>query len=673
MCSCLVGGRFINDLAPIRCKIIANKAFLCYNKTKMLETILPGSKKSGRNSFISRRYYMGNKEKRFSFINSAALWIVGIIAVLFFAVVLLWYGNVNSMQASPAMVAGVYFDGEYRIADGEWQKIEKGKHISSTEGDVTLRGNFHLVAPDGEHIGIYTDSIPIALYTNHINLTFFEGENEPHRIDVENPLYGDSACHEDWSAYVLTSGSEEPIEILIHNPHSFGNEIAIDQMLSSTALWTDIEFEKGVLEQGKKERDIGLLFAIISLVVLGTALFSTLIHIKNSKIIWLFGAVILFAGAYLSYSADGVSFWNESVVSNTTILGCSMMFYMLFLSIVIVHFLKDTKMIGTITVALLGIVNAVILTLPIFTDILFYDTWLYWAASQILANVILLGCLVRESFVAMGKERWLYIGLVLPLISFGVDVIMSDLGLWKGGISSKYVFAVLFVAAMVAVLRVIPNSINTLAKAKELETEKIVLDAQLTESRISTMMSQIRPHFIYNTLGSIEQLCIIDPPKAGELVHNFAKYLRGNFGELDNPKPILMSQEMEHVHYYVSIENVRFPDMTFSFEMNSDDFYIPALTVQPIVENAIKHGLMKLQKGGTIRVVSYETESYHCVSVEDDGVGFDTDVLLDERKHVGIRNIRGRLKAMVNGTLEINSTEGVGTTVLIKIPKEAEK
>ena len=96
---------------------------------------------------------------------------------------------------------------------------------------------------------------------------------------------------------------------------------------------------------------------------------------------------------------------------------------------------------------------------------------------------------------------------------------------------------------MISVLQVIPNSINTLAKAKELETEKRLLNAQLAESRVSTMMSQIRPHFIYNTLGSIEQLCSIDPPKAGELVHNFAKYLRGNFGELDNPKPILISQE----------------------------------------------------------------------------------------------------------------------------------
>ena len=130
---------------------------------------------------------------------------------------------------------------------------------------------------------------------------------------------------------------------------------------------------------------------------------------------------------------------------------------------------------------------------------------------------------------------------------------------------------------------------------------------------------------------------------------------------------------MEHVHHYISIENVRFPDMTFSFEMNSDDFHIPALTVQPIVENAIKHGLMKLQKGGTIRVVSYETDTHYCVTVDDDGVGFNTDVLLDERKHVGIRNIRGRLKAMVNGTLEIESTEGIGTKVLITIPKEAEQ
>ena len=134
-----------------------------------------------------------------------------------------------------------------------------------------------------------------------------------------------------------------------------------------------------------------------------------------------------------------------------------------------------------------------------------------------------------------------------------------------------------------------------------------------------------------------------------------------------------MSQEMEHVHHYISIENVRFPDMTFMFEMNSEDFHIPALTVQPIVENAIKHGLMKLQKGGTIRVVSYETDTDYCISVVDDGVGFDTNALIDERKHVGLRNIRERLKVMVNGKLEIESAVGVGTKVLITIPREVRK
>ena len=611
---------------------------------------------------------MDSKKANSRFLNIASLKIAGIVLIFLLGIALLWHVNSNSMQAMPAMTAGVYFDGEYRIGDGDWQKIVAGNHIPSTEGDVILRGNFHMVTPDGEYVGIFSGETPVALYTDHINLTIYEGYNEPYVIDAENPLFKDSSCGVVWSAYSVIS--EEPIEIVIHNPHSFGNETAIDELLANTAIWTGIEFEKGVMEQGETQRNIGLLFMIISLLFLGTALFSTLIHIKSSNIIWLLGIVILFAGTYFTYSVESISFWSDSIVTNTTILGCSMMLYMLFLMVALTHFLKTTKTVGTITVVVLGMLDAVCLALPILTDVLFYDTLLYWAIGQTLVNIVLFGCQIREFFATKGKERWLYIGSVLPLVSFSVDVIMVDLGFWNNAISSKYVFVIFFVAAIFVVLRIIPNSINAVAKANELETEKIALNAQLTESRVSTMMSQIRPHFIYNTLGSIEQLCLLDPPKAGELVHNFAKYLRGNFGELDNPKPILMSQEMEHVRYYISIENVRFPDMTFTFEMNSDDFKIPALTVQPIIENAIKHGLMKLPKGGTIRVVSFETDTEYCISVEDNGVGFDTAALPEDRKHLGIRNIRERLKVMVNGTLEIESKPGVGTKVLITIPKE---
>ena len=596
--------------------------------------------------------------------------IVGMSLLVVFAVLLLWQGRANSNQSSPATSAIVYFQGEYRIGEGEFQPIVRGKHIPSTKGDVTLRGNFHMLAPNGEYVGVYREEIPVAFYLDHISLTFLEGESDPFVLDMENPLYGDSVCGVNYEAYLLTSERDQLIDIIVHNPHNFGNENAIDEMLSRIKLWMPMEFEKEVLNSGATQRNVGLAFIIASVMFLGTALFSSLIHVKNSKLIWLLGLVIFFAGVYFTYSSFGISFWSESFVFNTSVLGISMMLYTFFITVIITAFLQKTRTVGVITSALLGVAIAVLFALSMLSKVYFYDTWRYWVLLQGVANLMIAACMVYEMVSQKGKRTWTYIGAFLPLVAFGVDAVATVTGAWEGGIASKHVFILLFFVAIVVLLRIIPNSINAVAKSKELEREKLVLKSQLTESRVSTMMSQIRPHFIYNTLGSIEQLCELDPPKAGELVHDFAKYLRGNFGELDNPKPILMSQEMEHVRHYIKIENVRFPDMTFSFAMRSNDFHIPALTVQPIVENAIKHGLMRLQKGGTIKVESYETEKDFCVTVEDDGVGFDTSVLLDDRKHVGLRNIRGRLKAMVNGKLEIESTVGKGTKVLITIPKE---
>lgn len=616
---------------------------------------------------------MENLKKFFGKIKKNYLEVAGVLFLIFLAFFLLWFGNHNSMQSMPALVADVYFEGEYRIEEGDWHPIVPGEHIPSTEGEVVLRGNFHMRDPEGGYVGIYRGEMPIAFYVDHINLTFYEEGFEPFVIDNENELYGSSACGVVWTAHSFLSDENDLIEIHVNNPHSFGNETAIDEMLSKIALWSGIDFEKEVSGSGEPQRNAGMLMVLVSVVFLGIALFSSLIHVKSSKIIWLLGLVVLFAGAYFAFGAEGVSFWNESVVSNTTIVVASMMLYMLFLSMIIACLLKVMRKVANTTVLFLAISNAVFLLLPIVSKVLIYDTLVFWAILQLVASAVLAVCLIREFILSRTKIKWLYIGAILPLIAFAADVFGTWQGLWRGGLISRYVFLALFGVAVIMVLKLVPNSINAATKAKELEMEKIVLNAELAESRISTMMSQIRPHFIYNTLGSIEQLCELDPPKAGELVHDFAKYLRGNFGELDNPKPILMSREMDHVRHYVSIENVRFPDMTFSFEMNSADFRIPALTVQPIVENAIKHGLMRLQKGGTIKVVSYETESEYCVSVVDDGVGFDTGLLLDERKHVGLRNIRERLKAMVNGSIEIESTVGVGTKVLIRIPKEERK
>ena len=614
---------------------------------------------------------------RFYIFKHSHLQLTGVIVMLLFALLLLWHGNATSNQAQLAMVAQVYFDGEYRIADGPWQEIVEGEHIPSTKGDVTLRGNFHTLTPDGEYIGIYSGDMPIAIYTDHISLTFYEGEHEPYVIDMENPLFGASACGRSWTAYSLADASGEPLEIRIHNPHHFGNETAIDELLANTALWSGLAFEKGVLESGEFQRNMGRFFMIVALALIGIALFSTLIHIKNSKLLWIFGMVILFAGAYFTYRADGVSFWSDSVVSNTIILGSSMILYMFFLSMAIVYFLVSGKKTGVITIIFLGAADVLLFVAPVITELYFYDTWFYWTIAQSVVNFILFVCLIKEFFCKKDKRNWLYIGAILPLIAFGTDLAMTGLGVWKGGIASEYVFIVLFAVTMVVVLRIIPRSINAAEKAKSLElqrsrleAEKNMVEAELKESRVAIMLSQIQPHFIYNTLGTIERMCLKDPQKANELVRNFSLYLRGNFSELDSVAPIRFAEELKHVEYYVNIEKVRFPDMNIAYHVEATEFVLPALSVQPLVENAIKHGLMRLESGGTVMIRSYETPTHFCVEVNDDGVGFDTSLTIDEKKHVGLRNIRGRLKAMVDGDLILESNPGAGTKAVIMIPKE---
>ena len=603
--------------------------------------------------------------------------VAGILVLLLLAVLMLWFINTNSTQAISALVAQVRFNGEYRIGDGQWQEIEEGKHIPATKGDVTLRGNFHMLTPDGEYVGIYRGDLPIAIYSNHISLTIYEAEQEPFMIDIENPVYGSSACGVYWSGYLLTSGSEQPVEILIHNPHRFGNETAIDEMLSRLALWSGIDFERDVLDSGQSQRNTGLFFVIVAFVLLGSALFSALLHIPNNRLIWLLGAAILSAGIYLAYSAPGVTFWSEFRAVNTSVLGFSMMFYMLFISGIITCVLKRTKRIGyTVTIAL-GVSSGIYFVLPVLTDVYFYDTWLPWVITQSAANVVLLGCLIKEHIASSKKERWVHMGMALLVLAFEADVIATAVGLWEGGFISKYVFFVLFVAALFVVLRLIPERINAAEKAKtlelqrsRLEAEKNAVEAQLKESRISIMLSQIQPHFIYNTLGTIERMCLKDPEKAFDLVRNFSLYLRGNFSELNSVTPIRFADEIKHVEYYVNIEKVRFPDMSIEYDVEATEFVLPALSVQPLVENAIKHGLMRLETGGTVKIHSYETPTHFCVEVTDDGVGFDTDAPIDEKKHVGLRNIRGRLKAMVDGDLILESKPGVGTKAVIMIPKE---
>jgi LytS/YehU family sensor histidine kinase len=199
-------------------------------------------------------------------------------------------------------------------------------------------------------------------------------------------------------------------------------------------------------------------------------------------------------------------------------------------------------------------------------------------------------------------------------------------------------------------------------------------EAELAQSRTAIMLSQIQPHFLYNALATIKHLCAKQDPRAEEVVAKFSKYLRGNMDSLTNTMPIPFKSELNHLENYLTIERLRFPDVHIAYDLKTTAFALPALTVQPLVENAIRYGVTRNEDGaGTVTISSYEDESAWYVRIKDDGVGFNPEqVQYDGRSHIGISNTRQRLATMCQGTLDIKSVRDVGTTITVTLPKDGE-
>ena len=577
------------------------------------------------------------------------------------------FGN----QAMNAMYLSAEFQGEYKVADGDFKPYVKGEHIPADKGDVTLKGNFKLFVPtSGEVVGNASKGTVLAFYFNHISGEISEDGETFRPFDAESNLIGEDLCGKMYIGYECIDAEE--ITIRLKNPHKFGNPGAVDDFLNNLSTYGGTDFERDTLNRGSLHRILGIVLILFAFMLLGTAIFSMLIHIKGSKNLWLVGFGIFSAGIYFLFKAHGVMFFSEIIKFNTRMLTGSMMLYMLAVTAVIADWLEGkSKVIGNSLTVIALFSNLAFMLAPTVIDVKFYDTLPVWALVQSVICVVMTVLLALRFAKGEKSEKILSAFAMLPMISFIIDVSRTFLGKATGGIASEVIFILIFVASVIVLLKIVPQNLNAAIRARELEAEKMILKAELAESRIATMISQIQPHFIYNTLGTIEQLCITEPKEASKLVRNFSLYLRGNFSELDNIKPIRFSQEMNHVKHYTDIEQVRFPDMTIQYDLRSVEFLLPALSVQPLVENAIKHGLMGLEEGGTVTISAFETENSYVVEVIDDGVGFDMNAGYDETKHVGIKNIRGRIEAMCTGTLTIESEIGKGTKATIRIPKEA--
>ncbi len=198
-------------------------------------------------------------------------------------------------------------------------------------------------------------------------------------------------------------------------------------------------------------------------------------------------------------------------------------------------------------------------------------------------------------------------------------------------------------------------------------------ERSLSNARMSILVSQIGPHFLYNTLSTISTLCTRDPQLASTATDRFAGYMRANLDGIGRTEPISFQKVLDHVTTYLWLEQLRFgPELSITFNIKARDFQIPALTIQPIVENAIKHGFMGREGLFNLDLTTDETDEYWRVIVTDDGVGFDPSKPVEDgaRSHIGIDNVRMRLNAMMGALLEVDSIPHVRTRVTILIPKE---
>lgn len=195
-------------------------------------------------------------------------------------------------------------------------------------------------------------------------------------------------------------------------------------------------------------------------------------------------------------------------------------------------------------------------------------------------------------------------------------------------------------------------------------------EAEANESRVAVMVSQIQPHFLFNTLDTIYGLCDEDVEQAKAAIASFSRYLRTNLDSLKRTTPVPIETEMKHVQTYLELEQMSDAHrISYDLDMRATGFAVPTLSVQTLAENAVKHGLGAKEDGGTVRVSTDELPDEFTVTIVDDGVGFDPTALDTKGMHVGIENTRSRLAAMCDGTLDIESEPGHGATVVMHIPK----
>lgn len=579
------------------------------------------------------------------------------------AIICLFFVVKNNNQASMPIPRALLFTGEYSYDGENWYPYDENSEISALDGDLTVRGHFDEDIAEGELLNIYCNHVGMSIYVNG-ELAYMDTPSELRSYGID---LMPSMCGKQWEQMLCpTITTEDEVEFQFINYHKYGNKKAYKEVLSTAFL---APLDKTILESYlepyiKPFEMTGNTLLIIGIMLLGSALFAAVLNNKMADRLLKTGIMTLFVGGYIVFDVMSVYLGDDLLVMKTYGSQLCLMLGVYFLGLYICGELTGKrKEAAELVMGVSGIVNMLLAAIAITGKVLLYDTLIVWDAVQCVVSLMLMTLCILE----LRREKTntiLLITYVLVYASILLDIAGVGYHKFYSGICFKVAFlAMMLIIILRGVKQVIMNA-QASAKVKSLEKE-------LEESRISVMLSQIQPHFLYNVLGTIRSLCRKDPEQAWSALGDFSKYLQGNMNALENKRLIHFESELRHIETYLKLEKLRLGEkLSILYDIQVRDFMLPPLTIQPLVENAVKHGIFNQPGGGEVVLRARQEADYIIISVEDNGIGFDPDTPLkqdEEHVHVGLINVRSRLKKMMDGQMMIQSTPGNGTKVTVRI------
>ena len=572
-----------------------------------------------------------------------------VIAVIFFI------GSYRrSMDSLMAIIFPLELEGEYCQDDGEWKTFHKGEKISALKGDLIFRGNFQLDLSEVEQYQFYLD---------HIELTIYRNGEKVYCSIPDYPLTSETTCVKRWATWFCEPVQpNEQLEFHLHNPHNVGNVDAFELFFDSIYACPEMLLQGELQKNFQALEIVAVLVLTIALVLLGMAAGSAVIDYELGQKLWPLGLLTLFMGGYIltDKQMDIIIYYRSILFTNLQRL--CMMFAAYEIAFIVQGEINEKKEHKIPPFVLcLGIFNLALLLVVSFGNIMLYSTLMIWQIAQGLVFVLLIFYGIK-AFMKKDSKNWsLLLSGIFLMCSVLLEFINAYLHFWSQGFLWKTVFIVCLIHHLIEGARTVPKNYRA-------SKETARLKGELKNSRVVLAMSQIRTHFIFNVLNAISGMCLYDPAEANQTVVHFAKYLRGNINILQDDELISFRKELEHLEDYIVLEKVRFEDrIKFVKELEVEEFLIPPLILQPIVENAIKHGLLRNKKGGSIYLKTRRENHEIVIQIVDDGVGFDTQKPIREGA-VGISNVKFRLEYMIKGQMLIESVPGAGTTVTIRMP-----